>query len=204
MKIILIFELQTSKNPFADSEDSVDCKQFIQLYVSLLEYFTKIYKDQPLNNYTEQQLLNFRNDLKLMIKLYYSYNLLNDIILKNDNVLDDYKIDMKILYKQYVRICDDIDNGDEDEDIIFNKMCDIADSVLLVVEKVELSNRNEILKSSFRRKLSNDIIQIYNNAEIVMNMEISKMNEIFVEIQNLVSEVYILKYIFLIIIIFLE
>lgn len=124
-----------------------------------------------------------------MIKLYYSYNLLNDITSKDNNALDDYKIDMKILYKQYIRICDDIDNGDEEEDIIFNKMCDIADSILLVMEKIELTNKNEILKSSFRNKLSNDIIQIYNNAEIVMNMEISKMNEIFVEIQNLVSEV---------------
>lgn len=153
-----------------------------------MEYFTKIYQN-PIENLSGEELTNFKNDIKLMVKLYYSYTLLMEILNKIDSSLfDDYKIDIKILCKQYIRICDDIDD-DEEEDVIFNKICDLSDSVLLIVEKIELSYKNEILKSSFRLKLSNEIIQINNNPDSVMNMEISKLNEIFLQIQSLVTEV---------------
>lgn len=153
-----------------------------------MKYFTKIYQN-PIENLSGEELTNFKNDIKLMVKLYYSYTLLMEILNKIDSSLfDDYKIDIKILCKQYIRICDDIDD-DEEEDVIFNKICDLSDSVLLIVEKIELSYKNEILKSSFRLKLSNEIIQINNNPDSVMNMEISKLNEIFLQIQSLVTEV---------------
>lgn len=154
-----------------------------------MKYFTKIYQN-PIENLSGEELTNFKNDIKLMVKLYYSYTLLMEILNKIDSSLfDDYKIDIKILCKQYIRICDDIDDEEEEDDVIFNKICDLSDSVLLIVEKIELSYKNEILKSSFRLKLSNEIIQINNNPDSVMNMEISKLNEIFLQIQSLVTEV---------------